>query len=65
MNNTPITLTGEDANYFPANGQPALGPADTALVNMNEVVQHHLLSRRTQLEALQVIIRFDALRDSN
>ena len=61
MNNTPISLAGEDANYFPANGQPALGPADATLVNMNEVVQHHLLSRRTQLEAMQVIIRFDAL----
>lgn len=61
MNITPISLTGEDANYTPVNGLPAQGPADTALVNMNEVVQHHLLSRRTQLEAMQVIIRFDAL----
>lgn len=61
MTNTPITLTGEEANYFPVNGQLASGPADAALVNMSEVVQHHLLSRRTQLEAMQVIIRFDAL----
>ena len=61
MTNTPKTLTGEEANFFPVNGQPAPGPVDTTLVNMNEVVQHHLLSRRTQLEAMQVIIRFDAL----
>jgi len=61
MSNTPLSLTGEGAHFFSANGQPATAPADVTLVNLNEVVQHHLLSRRTQLEALQVIIRFDAL----
>ncbi len=61
MNNTLSSLAGEGANYFPASGQPPIGPADTPLVQMNEVVQHHLLSRRPQIEAMQVIIRYDAL----
>ena len=61
MSNALSSLAGEDANYFPANAQSAPVPADTTLVNMNEVVQHHLLIRRTQLDALQAIIRFDAM----
>ena len=61
MSNILSAWTGEDANYFPANDQPASTPAGTPLVNLNEVVQYHLLSRRPQIEALQAIIRFDAL----
>ncbi|MGV3657964.1 MAG: hypothetical protein ACO1NX_08415 [Chitinophagaceae bacterium] len=61
MNNTLSTLAGENANRFPASGQPATGPADTPLVDMNEVVQYHLLSRRSLVEAMKVIIRYDAL----
>ena len=61
MNNTLLALAGEDANYLPASGQPVPGPDDAPLVNLNEVVQYHLLSRRQQVEALQAIIRFDTL----
>lgn len=61
MNNALSSLPGDNANYFPGNAQPHPGDAACALVNMNEVVQYHLISRRQQIEALQAIIRFDAL----
>ena len=61
MNNALSSLPGDNANYFPGNAQPHPGDAACALVSMNEVVQYHLISRRQQIEAMQAIIRFDAL----
>lgn len=61
MNNALSSLAGDDHNYLPANAQPAPNVSALQLVNMNEVVQYHLLSRRQQVEALQAIIRLDVL----
>jgi len=61
MNNALSSLAGDQANLRPVNAQPAPDTPGVTLVNLNEVVQYHLLSRRQQIEALQAIIRLDVL----
>jgi hypothetical protein len=61
MKNDLSPLAGNSSGYGPAN-MPL--PADVpvaALVDLNEVVQYELIARRQQVQALQAIIRFDAL----
>lgn len=65
MNNDLSPLAGNSSGYVPANGPlPAKVPV-TALVDLNEVVQYELITRRQQIQALQAIIRFDALPHIN
>lgn len=61
MNYTLSPLAGHSSGYVPA-GVPL--PADVppaALVDLNEVMQYELVARREKVQALQAIIRFDAL----
>jgi signal transduction histidine kinase len=65
MNYTLSPLAGHSSGYVPA-GAPL--PADVPpaiLVDLNEVMQYELAVRREKIQALQAIIRFDALPQIN
>ncbi len=57
MNNVLSSLAGEGAPYTPAHAQPT----SEQLVNLDEVLRNELAARQQQVNALQAIIRFDAL----
>lgn len=65
MNYTLSPLAGHSAGYVPAQ-VPLPGDVTPAtLVNLNEVIQYELVARREKIQALQAIIRFDALPHIN
>ena len=61
MNNALSSLSGGSPGYLPDNVPPAAEVSGTGLTDINEVVQYELISRQQQVQALQAIIRFDAL----
>jgi hypothetical protein len=61
MNKVLSSLSGDSAGYLPGNVPPAADVSGNVLTNINEVVQYELIARLQQIQALQAIIRFDAL----